>query len=285
MEGSAAPDAVIETTPIAEVPARVDMAGYPDSAGQTLRTAADRFAAFAAHHGETFCGPPLAAASVEAGVVVQYFRNLALELGPEGQVSPRPLGALAFEASRHAKPLVGMAAPGWTDVRGLLPVHQTLRYPHRPLAQIRYLVLHHSGVTARHDARQIADEHVHANGWPGIGYHFVIGYSGLIEHCQDLTVSSHHVAQFNPVAVGIALLGDLRTSAPGPRQLEATADLLAWLRQDLGLPRQAIRGHGEMVSTDCPGRHFLDRWKPQLLEMVGNRFAAPSLVASVEQDG
>lgn len=285
MEGSAAPDALVEATPNAEVAAPVEVVGYPDSADLTLRTAADRFAAFAAHHGEAFCGPPLAAASMEAGVAVQYFRNMALELGPDGQVSPRPLGALVFEASRDAKPQVGMAAPGWTDVRGLLPVHQTLRYPHRPLAQIRYLVLHHSGVSARHDARQIADEHVHANGWPGIGYHFVIGYSGIIEHCQDLTVSSHHVAQFNPVAVGIALLGDLSASAPGSRQLDATADLLAWLRQDLGLPRQAIRGHGEMVSTVCPGRLFMDRWKPQLLEMVGNRFAALGLVTSVGQDG
>jgi hypothetical protein len=241
-----------------------------------LLLAARRFTAFAAHHGALACGPPLSEPLVEHGVAVQYFGNLVLELGADDRVVPRPLGALALAREHVAPPGGDVGWPPMIDRSDALPCHATLRYPQRPLAQIRYLVVHHSGAAARVDARDIAAEHVQINGWPGMGYHFVIGPGGLVEQCQDLTVSSHHAAQFNPVAVGIALLGDLRLTRPDPRQLDAAARLLAWLCLQLGLPRQAIRGHGELVPTDCPGPDFLKRWKPQLLDLVGVHLRLPT---------
>ncbi len=248
----------------------------PMPTGVDLRLAARRFTAFAAHHGALACGPPLSEPLIEHGVPVQYFGNLVLELGADDRVVPRPLGALALAREHVAPPGGEVGWPPMLNRSDTLPCHATLRYPQRPLAQIRYLVVHHSGAAARVDARDIAAEHVKINGWPGMGYHFVIGPGGLVEQCQDLTVSSHHAAQFNPVAVGIALLGDLRLTRPDPRQLHAAARLLAWLCLQLGLPRQAIRGHGELVATDCPGPDFLHRWKPQLLDLVGVHLRLPT---------
>ena len=285
MEESTALAAVAGSVPDSEFATPLGVRREDGPMDPRLLAAGQRFAAFAAHHGEACCGPPLGAVTWDGDVAVQYFRNVVLELGPEGQVRPRPLGALALDATQIGGTREGAAPPVWSDLRGLLPSHPTLRYPQRPLSQIRHLVLHHSGVSARHDARQIAEDHVRANGWPGIGYHFVIDDAGLIALCQDLSVSSHHVAQFNPVSVGIALLGDLRVAPPGPRQLDAAADLLAWLLGDLGLPRQAIRGHGEMVSTDCPGPHFLGRWKAPLLDKVGVRLAASVSMPAAPGEG
>lgn len=248
----------------------------PDSVASqpVLTDAAARFAAFAAYHGALVCGPALGAATMEGGRPVQYFKNLVLELADDGSVVPWPMGAMAMAMGVGGVPAGELRAPQCIDLRSGLPRHPTLRYPHRPLGQIRYLVLHHSGAAARFDAAEIAAEHVQVNGWPGIGYHYVIGPTGLTSYCQDPTVSSHHAAQFNPVAVGIALLGDFRSASPDPRQLAAAADLLAWLCQQLGLPRQAIRGHGELVVTDCPGPAFLADWKPRLLDQVAARLRA-----------
>ena len=261
----------------------VPAAAGPEAAA--VLHAAQRFAAFAAHHGATVCGPALGEPRVEDGHPVQYFRNLVLELGSDGQIAPRPLGSMALARQEAAPTATELRFPQWLDLRAELPTHVTLRYPLRPLAQIRYLILHHSGASARFDARQIAAEHVGVNGWPGMGYHFVIGPDGLIEQCQDLGVSSHHVAQFNPVAVGIALLGDLRLGAPTGRQMDAAADLLSCLCQQLGLPRQAIRGHGEMVSTDCPGPAFLAEWRSRLFQMVGDRLRDPAVGPAGGQSG
>lgn len=246
----------------------------PVSADDIPAAAALALARLAAHHGEALLGPALGPPRREADRVVQYHRNLVLEWSPEGVVRPRPLGAL--DLAGPAAPAAGPARrPLIIDSSGLLPMHAGLRYPRRSLAQLRYLVVHHSGADARLDPASIAAEHVGVNGWPGIGYHFCIHPDGRIEQCQDLTVSSHHVAQFNPVAVGIALLGDLRRQNPPPAQLDACADLAAWLCTDLGLPRQAIRGHGELVSTDCPGPGFLASWKGELLEAIRRRQRPP----------
>lgn len=237
------------------------------------QAAAQAFARLAAHHGEALLGPALGPPRREGERLVQYHRNLVLEWTPDGGVTPRALGALDL-AGPAAGGRRAVERPAIVDIQAELATHASLRYSRRPLAQLRYLVLHHSGADARIDSFAIAREHVGVNGWPGIGYHFLIHPDGLIEQGQDLAVSSHHAAQFNPVAVGIALLGDLRGQQPPAEQLEACAGLLAWLCDDLGLPRQAIRGHGELLATDCPGGTFLSGWKAGLLEAVRLRLLA-----------
>jgi hypothetical protein len=71
--------------------------------------------------------------------------------------------------------------------------------------------------------------------------------------------------------VGIALLGDLRAAPPPAVQVAGAAALLAWLCADLGLPPTAVRGHGELVGTDCPGPPVLRVWKAQLTAAVTDR--------------
>jgi hypothetical protein len=209
----------------------------------------------------------------EGGVLTQYFRNLAIEELAPGVVRLKPLGE-AWLARRAARELaVDGDAPPVVDLVGRLPHNPAQAYPTRPLSDIRYLVIHHTGAPVELGPHPIAREHIEQNGWPAIGYHFVIDADGRRYRTQDLTVVSFHAAQFNPAAVGIALTGDWSLAEPPLVQLVATATLLAELCADLGLPLAAIRGHREMVPTGCPGEPFLSRWKPRLIALAAERLA------------
>jgi hypothetical protein len=231
------------------------------------------FRAFYEHYGPTLCGDPVGGVVVEEGVRRQYFQCLALEEHAPGRVRLVHLGEawLARDQSRLAP--VPFAAPRMVDLTRQLKRDPMQHYTTRPLSDIRYLVIHHTSAGANVGPEAIAAEHVEVNGWPGVGYHYVVDLAGVIYRTQDLTVVSYHARQFNPVAVGIALVGDLSSNQPTAAQLTATADLLATLLFDLGLPTQSVRGHREMVPTDCPGESFLRVWKPRLLQAVDERLA------------
>jgi hypothetical protein len=237
------------------------------------------FLAFYEHYGPTLCGYPITDVVMEDGVPCQYFQCLALEEHIPGRVRLKPLGEAWLATAATRGPATETPAPPMGDIAARLPRHPHLTYATRPLADIRYLVIHHTGAAPDVGAVAIATEHVETNGWPGIGYHYVVGADGAIQRTQDLTVVSYHARQFNPAAVGIALAGDFGQALPPARQLEATAELLAGLLADLGLPPEAVRGHREMVPTACPGELFLGTWKPALMRAVAERLAPASPVA------
>lgn len=246
------------------------------------------FLAFWEAFGQTLCGLPLTDEILIDGVRSQVFDNLVLEEHAPGRVRPAACGAawLALAGRSPANghvPTTGDSAA--IDLVGQLPTASAASYASRTLADIRYLVVHHTGAPIEIGPRQIAEEHVNALGWPGIGYHFVVGADGTVWRTQDLTTTSHHARQFNPVSVGIALVGDLTHGAPPPDQLDGAARLVADLADRLGLPLEAVRGHGEMVPTACPGEAFLDGWKAQLLAAAGRarRAAAPAATLPLDR--
>lgn len=241
---------------------------------ETGRTVSGPFLAFFDHYGLMLCGQPLTDVIMEDGVRRQYFQHLALEEHVPGRVRLLPLGERWLAELRTRQAATAHAATGpvqITDLTADLPRHPARSYPQRPLADIRYLVLHHTGAAPFVGPREIATEHVEANGWPGIGYHFVVDPSGTVYRTQDLTTVSYHARQFNPVSVGVALMGDFAQSLPTADQLDHTAGLLAKLLADLGLAPEAVRGHGEVVPTACPGEQFLGVWKPRLMRTVAER--------------
>jgi hypothetical protein len=82
--------------------------------------------------------------------------------------------------------------------------------------------------------------------------------------------------------VGICFLGDFMVEAPPPEQIKAGAHLVAWLLFELGLTRSAIKGHREVMKTNCPGNQWLDgaEWKGLLVDAIdgvqGQAEAEPS---------
>lgn len=118
------------------------------------------------------------------------------------------------------------------------------------------IVIHHTGSVQDMDASaaQIHSWHL-GQGWAGIGYHFVIRKDGTVERGRPEWAVGSHAYGENSHTIGIHLSGDFNAGVPTEAQVEKCAMLLAYLCDKYGIPvdRNHIVGHGELMSTDCPG--------------------------------
>ena len=128
------------------------------------------------------------------------------------------------------------------------------------------IVLHHSESPGG-NADFIKAIHLQ-NGWADIGYHYIIlngkdhgdwqgGRDGDIEPGRDLALQGAHARGANADSVGICLIGSLMEKMPTAFQIGSLIRLCADLciAYDLD-PLEAIIGHRDVCSTDCPGDNF-----------------------------
>jgi len=137
-----------------------------------------------------------------------------------------------------------------SDMRGHLPTHTFKKYAQRDIPW-RKVCIHHS-LTRMGNAEIFARYHVETNGWPGIGYHYVIGQDGEIEWCWDTDIKTYHAGRHNAYAVGICLTGNfLVQEFKSPQRVAAF-----WLLCDiLDVADSQIIGHSELSGyewKDCP---------------------------------
>jgi len=145
------------------------------------------------------------------------------------------------------------------DLRGSLIVDPSQSYGRRSLDEVRYIVLHHSAIDG-YGPEDYAQWHVEKNGWPGIGYHFVIQPGGTIYQVNDLETVSYHTKGNNTPAVGICLSGNLSEHEPTLAQESSLKRLIKKLKKEL--PESvSIHGHGEFVNTSCPGNLDVDKFR------------------------
>jgi N-acetyl-anhydromuramyl-L-alanine amidase AmpD/prefoldin subunit 5 len=168
----------------------------------------------------------------------------------------------------------GIAAPPIQNVVDKMPRHASLRYETRPLKNITHLAIHHSAGPGTIPPYNIAAYHVRRD-WPGIGYHFYIGPDGTIWQTNKLETISYNVYNANHYIVGICFAGRfMEGELPPPKQLQAAAQLCAWLMQELNIPLQNVRGHKELPQsqTACPGDQWLagERWKDDLIAAISS---------------
>lgn len=151
------------------------------------------------------------------------------------------------------------------DIVDDLPKHATKVYPTRSLQDITTLTIHHTVSPPDRPIEQIAAYHVDHNGWPGIGYHYVIKDTGEIFQTNYLETKSYHAGSYNAPgdenlwSVGIALQGDFTLSPPPQAQLDAAKWLVELLKGPLlGLQLNSVLGHREMpgAQTQCPGNTY-----------------------------
>ncbi len=133
----------------------------------------------------------------------------------------------------------------------------------------RYIVIHHSAThKGTIDAfTRFHRRHHHAD---DIGYHFVIN-NGLAEGTRDGQIEptvrwydQRHGAhcrvndhpEFNELGIGICLVGHFNQYTPTEAQMESLFLLLYLLRDRYGVPIERVVGHGELKTTDCPGKLF-----------------------------
>jgi N-acetylmuramoyl-L-alanine amidase len=136
------------------------------------------------------------------------------------------------------------------DLVDELPRSVSSHYKTRPLALIDSVVLHHSA-TEQGSPMAFADYHVNTNGWPGIGYHYVIGKKGEIWKTNNTTTISYHAVGWNARAIGICLVGNFDKQKLEGQQRNTLLALLAHLKS-LGIKH--LVGHRETgAKKSCPG--------------------------------
>ncbi|MFC0188244.1 peptidoglycan-binding protein [Fictibacillus aquaticus] len=153
--------------------------------------------------------------------------------------------------------------PQLVDMRGKLPSNGS--YVNVGVNAKTTRVWHHSLTNsdlAGSTAEAFARFHVTGNGWPGIGYHFVVEPKNLIKGpdgrmrarivwAHDPGVKSYHVGNSNKQAVGICVAGDYRSEKLAEATLLTISELhAAFIRDGIGKEDKA---HNEM-----PGYS----WKP-----------------------
>ena len=96
-----------------------------------------------------------------------------------------------------------------------------------------------------------------ARGWSGFGYHYLIDKDGAIAEGRPLEKIGAHARGHNARSIGICYVGNSR---PTPEQFTALAKLITDLQARFSLPNDAIMGHRDVGSTDCPGFDVGEWW-------------------------
>jgi hypothetical protein len=106
------------------------------------------------------------------------------------------------------------------------------------------------------EARFIQDFHIHGRHWIDIAYHFLVDAQGNIVEGRPEGVLGAHTLANNEGNIGIVLLGTYHppvNNVPTKAQLDAVAALGRYLVGRYGIDPNALKGHRDYKSTDCPG--------------------------------
>jgi len=120
-----------------------------------------------------------------------------------------------------------------------------------------------AGLSVEEQAAEIDRWHK-AQGWAGIGYHYVVGRDGTVATGRDIERDGAHVAGRNAGTIGICLIGGRGSSATDQpeqhyttEQLAALRDLVDSLKTRFGDVR--VTGHNQYSAKACPGFN-VPRW-------------------------
>ncbi len=143
-------------------------------------------------------------------------------------------------------------------------------------ARWKFIIVHNSG-TRQGNARAFDYYHRRVRRMQnGMAYHFVVGNgtssgNGEVEIGErwrrQINGGHVHSDYLNNISLGICLVGDFNRDRPTKAQLEATEELIRYLRERCGKADGraiVVRPHREMNpprwATDCPGDAFPYSW-------------------------
>ena len=196
---------------------------------------------------------------------------------PKAPVEDSPPASVTIE-KRESQDIQPAPPVGWWERWKYLPrsLRAEIDRPSVRKGRWRYIVIHNSG-TRQGNAK--AFEYYHRNVRHmvnGLAYHFVVGNGtssgdGQIEignrWRRQIQGGHVHSDYLNNIAVGICLVGDFNRDVPTKRQLEATEELVRYLRVRVGKIDHKwaiVKAHREINPprwpTDCPGDRFPYRW-------------------------
>lgn len=151
--------------------------------------------------------------------------------------------------------------------------------------EVKLIAIHHTAIKVDGDDRSGTERvralytyHANNRGWGDVGYHYLIDEDGKIYEGKsggEYVVGGHAYCN-NAGSVGVALLGNFEVEQPTQKQMKS----LQWLLTDLaetydielngsiqwrGKTIKPVVGHGDLVSTECPG-YYLEGALSQILK-------------------
>lgn len=265
----------------------------PIKFNETGQTASGAFVAFYRQYGLDLTGYPISAEYVHAasGLKTQDWQRLVMEEYPAGKIRLRLAGQelselrhkvgrleqqvarlmLAFKNAGATGPL----EPEITDITQQLP-RKPGEFIQRPADQIQFIVINHTAVRPAVGADRVAQAQLAR--WPGIVSQYFVTETGQIQQTNpmDEVVARDQNWIYNGVNIYVA--GNFDETIPNDAQLDALAQLCAWLLYTYNLAEDALRGVSEFIVTRSPGLQWLtgQRWKDKLLERVRAAPAGPA---------
>lgn len=114
------------------------------------------------------------------------------------------------------------------------------------------IILHHAA-SIKCTAQQIHRWHL-ANGWVGIGYHFLVRKDGSIYRGRPETAVGAHAGNNNYDSIGICFEGNFMTETMPQAQKRAGQELVQDLKDKYGISK--VQKHSDVNATGCPGKNF-----------------------------
>ncbi len=242
-------------------------ASAPISFPETGYTAHGPFAAFYRHYSAEVAGFPISDQYLpeNTGLQTQEWQRVVMEEYPEGQIRLRAAGEELQQLRRTvaamqqqieerlpgSRRVLRLPKPAINDAAADYPAAPGSRQA-RPLSAIRHLVLHHTGVEASVALRKIAA--VHKEMFGALLFHFLVGADGAVLQTYPLGEAPASEQNWAAHGIHIALAGEFEGGALPEPQFEATAQLAAWLTQELRLPFDAVKGAANFLDTPSPGQ-------------------------------
>ncbi len=116
-----------------------------------------------------------------------------------------------------------------------------------------YIVIHHGASNVTETAESFNRMHK-ARGFYGVGYHYIIEWSGIVKRGRPEWAIGAHSVPVNSKGIGICLVGDFTKHKPNDKQMNA---LIMLVRDILTrYPNVKIVGHKDTDATACPGHLF-----------------------------
>ena len=122
-----------------------------------------------------------------------------------------------------------------------------------PMKTIEGIVLHHSGVKVLQSVEIIHNYHKN-KGWAGIGYHFYVRKDGSVYRGRPENMAGAHCPGVNSISLGICAEGDFEQEIMNDVQKNAIVELIKDIKSRYNI--KWIKGHREIISTDCPGANY-----------------------------
>lgn len=124
------------------------------------------------------------------------------------------------------------------------------------MREITEIIIHCSATKEGHPFFAADIDRWHkAQGWSGIGYHYVIDIDGKVETGRAEYQTGAHAKGHNANSIGICYIGGLdRDGKPKdtrtPEQRKSLAELVARLK--VKYPKATVHGHNEFANKACP---------------------------------